>query len=84
MPKNKHKSNPKVKLNWVQRLKKRVKAYFAAQKKGGKKPKTMTTDRTKFIEKQLRLTGMREKEIARMRSKKRGSHNPGHKSSGGY
>lgn len=84
MPKNKHKSNPKVKLNWVQKLKQKVKAYFAAQKKKDRKVSGKTTQRTRNIEAQLRRSGLTEKEIARMRSKKRSSHNPGHKKSGGY
>lgn len=71
MPKNKHKSKPKVKLNWVQRLKLKVKAYFAAQKKPDRKVDSKTTKRTRDIEAQLRRSGLTEREIARMRSKKR-------------
>lgn len=71
----------KKKLNWVQKLSKKVKAYFAAQKKRDRV--TKTTKRTRDIESQLRRAGLTDKEIAKMRSKKHSSHNSSHKG-GGY
>lgn len=58
----------KKKLNWVQKLGLKVKAYFATQKKRDRV--TKTTKRTRDIESQLRRAGLTDKEIAKMRSKK--------------
>lgn len=74
MPKYKHNS-PKKKSNWISRLKESVqllakgakhspagKKYITKQKRRGAK-----TLATKGIEKRLRVAGLTEKEIARLR-----------------
>jgi hypothetical protein len=97
MPKKKKKDN------WVDRLKKKVKGYFAKQKEtqrkwgegmqkvGGykkkkKKKESFKTKRTADIEKRLKKSGLSDKEIAKLRGKKKSSHNSHNSSSksGGY
>lgn len=58
------------KMNWVERLKKKVMSYFKKEREL-KEKKDHKTVRTKVIEKGLRQSGMTEADIARFQGKKK-------------
>lgn len=58
----------KKKEDWVSRLKEKVKSYFSAEKSKMKGAKTV---RTKSTERELKKSGLTDKDLAKFQKKKK-------------